>query len=449
MIRRPTERPVRRALIVHAVSTLLVTAAVAIASTIISAAIAAESARSSAAAAAAMVAQAIVAPLGVLDIGAADAQARTILLSEIRAFMDAGVVERIKIWQVEGDEAVVVYSDEPRNEGARSPFAPEFAARLHAGDVVVLDVPDDDEHEHEYGPEGLLEAFIGFSDAAGRSMLLEVYLPSTAPQSLENLVGAVRPIALVGPLVLGAATLPLALRLARRLGRGEAERRELLQTALAASDRERRRLATRLHDGIVQDLASVGLTLDHLGPDAFGDDPDRVALLNRAGELLDADLTELRVLMTELAPPDFDGSLETALQDLVDDLRDGGARIELGPIAPVDPPPESAALLYRVARELVRNAIAHAGSTIVRVDLRSAGEHLTLDVVDDGDGFDPSAPAPEGHLGLSLIRQAVLDSGGDLLITSDPAGTHARVRVPVGPRDRAARSSSEPRLTSC
>ncbi|WP_157084250.1 sensor histidine kinase [Millisia brevis] len=424
------------------------TAAVAIASTFISAAIAAESARSSAAAAAAMVAQAIVAPLSVVDIGAADAQARSILLREIRAFMDAGVVQRIKIWQVEGDEAVVLYSDEPRNEGARSPYAPELAARLDAGEVVVLDVPDDYEHEHEYGPEGLLEAFIGFSDAADRAMLLEVYLPSTAPQSLANLLGVVRPIALLGPLVLGAATLPLALRLARRIAEGEIERRELLQTALAASDRERRRLATRLHDGIVQDLASVGLTLDHLGPDAFGDDPDRVALLSRAGDLLDADLAELRGLMTELAPPDFAGSLETALRDLVDDLRGAGTRIELGPIEPVDATPECAALLYRVARELLRNAIAHGGSTIVRVDLRSEGEHLALDVVDDGGGFDPSAPAPEGHLGLSLIRQAVLDSGGDLRISSDAGGTRARVRVCANLHDHGIRPAPESRLTS-
>lgn len=421
----------RRALIVHAVSTLVVTAAVAIASTFISAAIAAESARSSAASAAAMVAQAIVAPLSVIDIGAADAQARTILLREIRAFMDAGVVQRIKIWQVEGDEAVVLYSDEQRNEGARSPFAPDFAARLGAGEVVVLDVPDDYEHEHEYGPKDLLEAFIGFNDAVGRSMLLEVYLPSTAPQSLANLLGVIRPIALLGPMVLGAVTLPLALRLARRLGEGESERRELLHTALAASDRERRRLATRLHDGIVQDLASVGLTLDHLGPAAFGDNPDQVALLARASDLLDADLVQLRTLMSELAPPEFDGSLETALGDLVADLHAGDARIDLEVLAPLDVSPQPAALLYRVARELVRNAIAHGGPTVVCVALRREGDRIALDVTDDGGGFDPSAPAPDGHLGLSLIRQAVVDSGGTVRIVSGSGGTRALVRVPL------------------
>lgn len=95
--------------------------------------------------------------------------------------------------------------------------------------------------------------------------------------------------------------LPLARRLARRLAERESERRELLHTALAASDRERRRLAARLHDGIIQDLASAGLTLENLGVTSDNRDDDSAATLARLSDLVDAEIAELRVFLTELA----------------------------------------------------------------------------------------------------------------------------------------------------
>jgi signal transduction histidine kinase len=434
MTRTGPDRPVRRALSVHAISTLLATVAVAVGASLVSTTIAAEAARGNAAVVADTVAHTVVASLSLVDFSAADADPETSALKEIDAFVAAGVVDRVKVWEVDGDEAVVRYSDEPRNVGNRRPLDADLAARLKSGEVVVMEVPDDAEHRLEHGPQGRLEAFIGFRDAAGRAMELELYVPSTAPQTLSGLLAAMIPVAILGPLALGAATFPLALRLARRLAAREAERRELLHTALAASDRERRRLASRLHDGIIQDLASVGLTLDRLGFGAIADDPDKVALLMQATDLLDADLTQLRTLLTELAPPEFEGSLYAALGDLIEDLRTGGVRIVLDPGEPVQADPDVAALLYRVARELIRNAIEHGQPTTVRIALRMDGADVVLDVADDGRGFDPSAPAPEGHLGLSLIRQSVLDSGGVLRVIADTDGARAHVRIPARSR---------------
>ena len=376
MTRTGPDRPVRRALSVHAISTLLATVAVAVGASLVSTTIAAEAARGNAAVVADTVAHTVVASLSLVDFSAADADPETSALKETDAFVAAGVVDRVKVWEVDGDEAVVRYSDEPRNVGNRRPLDADLA--------------------------GLLAAMI--------------------------------PVAILGPLALGAATFPLALRLARRLAAREAERRELLHTALAASDRERRRLASRLHDGIIQDLASVGLTLDRLGFGAIADDPDKVALLMQATDLLDADLTQLRTLLTELAPPEFEGSLYAALGDLIEDLRTGGVRIVLDPGEPVQADPDVAALLYRVARELIRNAIEHGQPTTVRIALRMDGADVVLDVADDGRGFDPSAPAPEGHLGLSLIRQSVLDSGGVLRVIADTDGARAHVRIPARSR---------------
>lgn len=332
------DRTARRPLAVHAASTLLAAVVVA--------AIAAEASRGNAAAVADTVAHTVVVPLSRIDFGASDAYEDVGVLQEIDAFVEAGVVYRVKVWEVVGGEAVVRYSDEPRIIGNRGPFDADLAARLKAGEVVVMEVPDDAEHRFEQGTPSLLEAFVGFRDAAGR----------------------------------------------------------------------------------IQDLASVGLALDRLGMGAIGDEEG--ALLTRATDLVDADLAQLRTLLTELAPPEFEGSLEAALLDLVDDLGAGEARITLDAGAVVVDR-EVAALLYRVTRELLRNAIEHGRPTTVRVALGMDGACAVLEVADDGGGFDPTTPAPEGHLGLRLIRQALLDSGGTVRVTTDPGGTRVRVRVPA------------------
>ena len=68
------------------------------------------------------------------------------------------------------------------------------------------------------------------------------------------------PISLGALLVLELVQIPLAWSLARRLQQRQREREGLLQQALAASDMERRRIASDLHDGVVQDLVGVAFT---------------------------------------------------------------------------------------------------------------------------------------------------------------------------------------------
>ncbi|WP_293782074.1 sensor histidine kinase [uncultured Aeromicrobium sp.] len=423
--------PVRRTLVVHALSTLIVTVTVAVVSSLIAAVVAVEFTRRNTATAADAIAHTVAATLARTDIGVAGPETRTAVLDKLQPYLDAGTITRAKLWWVDGDEAVVLFSDEPRNEGVRRPFDPELAARLDRGDVVVLDVPDDSEHAHEFGEEGLLEAFIGFEDAAGRPMRLELYLRTSAARSVSTLLQALLPISAMGPLILGAATLPLALRLARRLDRREAERRALLETALAASDRERRRLAARLHDGIIQNLASVGLTLEALEHAAQQRDGASAATLARLSNLIDADITELRVLLTDLAPPELQGTLAETLVDLARDLQTASIRIHVDADDRVAVEGEDAALIYRVARELLRNAVEHSGATIVSVRLRTDPDGGTVLVVtDDGHGYDPQMPVTDGHMGLRLVKQAVADSGGRFDIESGASGTHVRVVVP-------------------
>lgn len=432
---RRTRAHLRRALTIHAAATLVVTLVVAGVSVAVSTLLADDASRRGASAVADTVAHAVAVPLGLVDLAAADTTARTLVLSELQAFIDADVIERAKIWRVEGTEAVVLFSDEPRNEGARWPTDPALSARLDAGEVVVFEVPDDPEHRYEFGAAGQLEAFIGFEDAAGRPMQLELYLPSSAPTIRASMLSVMLPVAVFGPLALAAATVPLSMRLGRRFAARDAERRELLHTALAASDRERDRLAARLHDGVIQNLAVIGLTLERLGA---GRADDESAALTRLGDTVDADLADLRALLTEIAPPPFTASLPQALTDLADDLTTERTTIRVHADAAFTAPPAAAALLYRVARELLRNALEHAAPTAVEISVGSRTEHIELRVHDNGRGFDPHHTASDGHLGLALIRHALADRGGRLDIASGPSGTVTAVLLPVdaGPRER-------------
>ena len=95
---------------------------------------------------------------------------------------------------------------------------------------------------------------------------------------------------------------------------------------------------------------------------------------------------------------------------------------------------EQEALVYRVAQEAVRNAIAYADAGSLRVELTVDDDIARLFVSDDGRGFDPAMRErrlAEGHLGLSLVEELARQSGGRLEISSsEGVGTRVELEVP-------------------
>lgn len=114
-----TSSSARRALTIHAISTVVATIIVAAISAALTTTMALDAARKQAAAIADTVAHSVAAHLAVIDVSNPDPETHEVVLGELNTFVDAGVIHRAKIWQVEGDEAVVVISDEPRVEGDR------------------------------------------------------------------------------------------------------------------------------------------------------------------------------------------------------------------------------------------------------------------------------------------------------------------------------------------
>lgn len=225
--------------------------------------------------------------------------------------------------------------------------------------------------------------------------------------------------------------------LARRIKAQELEREQhaqereaLLQQAIDASDAERKRIASDLHDGVVQTLAGLALSLSAKGS---GKTPDPV--LCEAADTLRSSVTDLRTLMIEIAPPDLAVTgVDSALRKLLEPLPAKGIEVELVATAATHLPPEKTSLVFRVAQEAIRNVVNHSQATKVVTTLTYADGMVTLAVQDNGRGFssaDRQRRREEGHVGLSLLNNAVEASSGRLSLDSEPGeGTSLMLQLP-------------------
>ena len=222
----------------------------------------------------------------------------------------------------------------------------------------------------------------------------------------------------------------------RRLRRAEEQRIELLQRAVDASADERRRIAASLHDGPVQELAATSFTV--AGASATASMHGQGALsrdLDAAAAAVRSSIRSLRTLLVDIYPASLARSgIVAALLDLAQTTRRDDLVVQVDAADEDDLALSAGAqrLVHRVAQECLRNAAKHAGAATVVVSLHRDGPtSVTLDVVDDGVGFDVAQAlgAPrDGHLGLHLLADAASVPGALLQVSSAPGrGTHWRL----------------------
>ena len=342
---------------------------------------------------------------------------------------------RVKIWSRSG---TIVYSDETRLMGDEYALGEEERAALATG-LIEAEVSDlakpENRYERKYGR--LLEVYLPIRTPSGEPALFEAYHRySIVERNGSRLWRSFAPIALGALLMLALVQLVLGWSLARRLRMRLLEREQLLLRALQASDAERRRIASDLHDGAVQDLAGVAYSLSATARQSSGNDAAIAATLEHAADSVRNSIRSLRSLIVDIYPPDFsETSFESALADLVTRATEGGldARLDVETLEAL--PDGAARLLYRAAQEGVRNALAHSAARSLRVLVEQEGACAVLEVVDDGIGLDEGtleARAAAGHMGLRTLRGLVADAGGRLDVRTGPSGgTILRVEVPL------------------
>ncbi|MFD4371035.1 sensor histidine kinase [Streptomyces sp. NPDC058486] len=268
---------------------------------------------------------------------------------------------------------------------------------------------------------------------------------------------------LVGP-ALGAAVAVAVVWGYQALYRESEHRRSLIEelTAtradLAAAQHtagvlaERERLAREIHDTLAQGLSSIQLLL-HAARRALPDAPAKAGRhIDQARQAAVDNLAEARRFVAALAPPTLEGTtLAGALERL---CATTGTRhhltVRFHPAGdPVPLPTAHEVALLRIAQSGLANTVRHADATTVSVTLGHRADRVTLNIVDDGRGFDPRhlpAPDPEtGGFGLAAMRARVHALGGTLTVTSLPGrGTALTARLPMLPPGTRAPGARTP-----
>jgi len=382
---------------------------------------------------ASVVARAVVQPRLTNGILRGDASS----LASIDALVVEGVrrdpIVRVKIWAPDG---TIVYSDVAELIGERFDLGADEleALRTNAVDASISE-PRETENRFERDFGELVEVYLPVETPNGQRLLFEAYMKyDSVAASARQLWRAFIPVLAVALLAFAWLQIPLAYRLAGRVREGQQDRERLLQRAIDASDLERRRIAGDLHDGPVQQLAGVSMSLSAAADRLEPDDAEAAAALRDAAERTRQGMRSLRSSLMGIYPPTLErAGMSAALADLTAPLAGYGIAVDLDVDQTLDLTPQTESLLFRAAQETIRNVTAHAEAANVRVRLTRDGDHVLLEIVDDGKGFAPAraeAARTEGHLGLHLLADLARDAGGSLNLASTPGeGTTVRLEV--------------------
>ena len=345
-----------------------------------------------------------------------------------------GPIARVTIRDTDGR---VLYADQPDAIGSTLELR---ASEREALRTAAATTNESDEHASDGGfPDlgPLLEVSLPVRTPGGEVLLFQASIPRDAVSaSAEQLWRAFLPVLAVALVALALVQIPLAVRLARQVRASQQERELLVQRAIESSDLERRRIAGDLHDGPIQQLAGLSMSLSATADSVPPTDP-AAAPLREAAAAARRSVRVLRSALMGIYPPNLRrAGLATALTDLSAPLTELGITTEMDVPADLDLPPDVEALLFRASREALRNVERHSHARRVRVRVRSENGLAVLEVDDDGVGFpseNGGAARADGHIGLSLLRDLAGDAGGTLVVDSVvDHGTTMRMEVPLG-----------------
>ena len=200
-----------------------------------------------------------------------------------------------------------------------------------------------------------------------------------------------------------------------------------------AGVQERNRLARNLHDSVTQTIFSMTLAAETARVQ-LDRDPTQVSFhLERLQQLAQSALSEMRSLVFELRPTMLsEAGLIATLNQHLDVLeKQHKLKVMLQVDGDVVISKEQEHHLFRVIQEALNNIIKHADTDRASVRLEFRDDHISLQIMDDGKGFDPKLKLADEHLGLSSMRERVELMRGTFQFNSRPGeGTKIIIYVP-------------------
>jgi two-component system, NarL family, sensor histidine kinase DevS len=198
---------------------------------------------------------------------------------------------------------------------------------------------------------------------------------------------------------------------------------------------ERDRIGKDLHDGIIQNIYGVTLSLEDVEDIAAEDPAQANARVDRAIDALHGTIRDLRNFIFGLRPELVDQTDLIGLLGALADQLGQNSPIEVEvrlPESPIDLPAHARAELLQIAREALSNVARHSGATWAELALSAAGDEIVLAIADNGRGFEPTTAKTGEHYGLANMRDRAVALGGTLqLETAAGAGTRIIVRIPA------------------
>ncbi|CUS39135.1 response regulator [Candidatus Nitrospira nitrificans] len=222
------------------------------------------------------------------------------------------------------------------------------------------------------------------------------------------------------------------------LVQSQARLRVLAAELSLIEQRERKRLATDLHDHLAQLLVLGRLQLGQAKALMIGH--SAAALVDKTVDVLNESLQYTRTLIADLSPPVLqDFGLPSALEWLGDHMQQHKLTVGVrwSGSQELSLPGDISVLLFQSVRELLINAAKHAGSGKAVVSAEQRDGSLLIEVRDDGQGFDPKAirgdmTPQSSKFGLFSIKERMIAMGGQFDLRSSPGeGTTATLILPI------------------
>ncbi|MFT5467035.1 MAG: signal transduction histidine kinase [Verrucomicrobiales bacterium] len=219
-----------------------------------------------------------------------------------------------------------------------------------------------------------------------------------------------------------------------RIARATVQRLE--REVLNAAEEEKHRIAMELHDGVGAALGGINMLAKVLQDGLMKKDgaAEDAELAGKIQQLLSDTIRQARMLARGLHPIGPEpGGLMHALKDLTQTLSAGGkADCQFVCRRPVElHDPIVANHLFRISQEAANNAIRHGLAKTVVIRLETTGQHLILEINDDGNGFDPAQLPEDRGIGLHTMEYRARAIHGTLRIESKPGeGTRVICQAP-------------------
>lgn len=212
------------------------------------------------------------------------------------------------------------------------------------------------------------------------------------------------------------------------------EQERAAYAVLEAEERERRRIAGDLHDGVGQMMSTALMKLNE-AREKTPEESQAGALTARALALLSESYDEMRHISHQMMPNALlKAGLSTAIKEFVDKIDGSSLKVDLTMEGLQERLGEQTeTVIYRVIQEAVNNVVKHAGATRLSIQLTKDTDGLAVTIEDNGHGFDTAILDEATGIGVRNIYSRLALLKGTLEIDSAPGrGTAVTIFIPAG-----------------